>query len=246
MSRPESVESSAAKRDPVTARPPTGRAILPVLVRVAFGLAATALLLVAARLPIWRAQFSAPQYPEGLSIAAYGSRVGGDLSEIKELSHYIGMPPFNFVGMPEMRLWPLVILLGVLAAVLAVVTRRPWLRRPACVTLWLIPVGALADVQFRLWQTGHSLDPTSAIRVPPFTPRVVGPTTLMNFTLWAYPGWALVLIAVAAALVTSAPFVARQLTRSGGQSGAAVPTDADKTEADRTEAETTVAELKVP
>ena len=191
-----------------------GRAIRPVLVRIGAGLAAIALLLVAARLPIWRAQFSAPQYPDGLGLAAYGNKVEGDLSEINELSHYIGMPAFNFVGMPEMRLWLPVILVGMAAAVLAVVTRRRWLRRLACAALWLIPVGALADVQFRLWQTGHSLDPTSPLRVPPFTPRVVGPTTLMNFTLWAYPGWALVLIAVAAALVTSAPFIARRLTRS--------------------------------
>jgi len=184
----------------------------PILVRIGAGLASVALVLVAAGRPIWRAQFSAPQYPQGLNIAAYGDRVGGDLGEIHELSHYIGMPGFNFVGMPEMRLWPLVILVAIVAAVLGVATGRRWLRRLACAGLWLIPVGALADVQFRLWQTGHSLDPTAAIRVPSFTPLVVGPTTLMNFTLWGYPGSALVLIALAAALVTSAPFVARALT----------------------------------
>ncbi len=191
------------------------RVIRPVVVRIASGLAAIALLLVAARLPIWRALFAAPQYPQGLSIAAYGNRVEGDLSEINELSHYIGMPPFNFVGMPEMRLWPLVILVAMAATVVAVVTRGRWPRRLACAVVWLVPIGALADVQFRLWQVGHSLDPTSAIRVTPFTPRVVGPTTLMNFTIQAFPGSALVLIAVAAALVTSAPFAARRLARGG-------------------------------
>jgi copper chaperone NosL len=241
MSRHKSVETAVDKPDQVTHRTGTDRAILPAFVRTAFGLAGAALVLVAAWLPIWRAQFSAPQYPSGLNIAAYGSKVVGDLSEIKELSHYIGMPPLNFVGLREMRLWPLVILLGVLAAGLAVVTRRSWLRRLACATLWLMPVGALADVQFRLWQTGHSLDPTSAIRVPPFTPRVVGPTSLMNFTLWASPGWALVLIAVAAMLVTSAPYVARLLARSGRKATGAVPTDVE-----RTDAETTDTELKVP
>jgi hypothetical protein len=191
-----------------------GRAILPILVRMAACLAAIASLAFAARLPIWQAQFRAPQYPDGLNVAAYGNRVEGDLGEISELSHYIGMPAFNFVGMPEMRLWPLVILVATVAAVVAVVTRRRWLRRLACVGLWLVPVGALADVQFRLWQVGHSLDPTSPIRVSPFTPRVVGPTTLMNFTVQSYPGMALILVAVAAALVTSAPFVARRLTGS--------------------------------
>jgi len=213
VSRQESAEPAVQESDVVVADAAQGRNIGHILVRIVSGLAAVLLLLVAARLPIWRAVFSAPQYPQGLNISAYGDKVTGDLGEITELSHYIGMAPFNFVGMPEMRLWPLVILVGIAAAVLAVVTRRRWLRRLACAGLWLIPVGALADVQFRLWQTGHTLDPMSPIHVSAFTPRVVGPTTLMNFTLWAFPGWALVLITVAAALVTSAPFVARRLTR---------------------------------
>jgi copper chaperone NosL len=205
------VVGAAAKKSDVVPGSANRREVRPILVRGASGLAAIGLLLIAARLPIWRAQFSAPQYPNGLDISAYGNRVGGDLGEINELSHYIGMPPFNFVGMPEMRLWPLVIVVAIAAAVLAVVTRRRWLQRLACVAVWLIPIGALADVQFRLWQVGHSLDPTSPIRVTPFTPHVVGPTTLMNFTLHAYPGMALVLIVAAAALVTSAPLVLRRL-----------------------------------
>ena len=200
-----------------------GRAVRPLLVRIASGLSAVALLFLAARLPIWQGQFRAPQYPEGLNVVAYGNKVEGDLGEIAELSHYIGMPAFNFVGMPEMRLWPLVILVAIAAAVLAVVTRRRWLRRLACTGLWLIPVGALADVQYRLWQTGHGLDPTAAIRVSPFTPRVVGPTTLMNFTINGLPGMALVLIAVAAALVTLGPVVAGRLARSRGPAPDAEP-----------------------
>jgi len=187
------------------------RAIGPLLVRSASGLSAIGLLLVAVRLPIWTAMFSAPQYPQGLDISAYGDKVEGDLSEINELSHYIGMPPLTFVGMPEMRLWPVVILVTMAAAVLAAATRRRWLHRLACAAVWLVPIGALADVQFRLWQVGHSLDPLSPIRVAPFTPHVVGPTTLMNFTVNAYPGMALVLIAVAAAVVTSVPSLARRV-----------------------------------
>ena len=217
---PDTDETMAPKAIPGSAQ---GRAIRPLLVRSASGLAAVALLLAAERLPIWRAQFTAPQYPNGLSVAAYGNKVDGDLDEIGALNHYIGMPAFNFVGMPEMRLWPLVILVAIVAAVLAVVTRRRWLRRLACAGLWLIPIGALADVQYHLWQTGHNLDPTAPFRPTPFTPRVVGPTTLMNFTVTGYPGMALVLIAVAAALVTLAPVVARRLTRSRARAADAEP-----------------------
>ena len=214
MSRRKSAGPEAEKPDQATAEPGTAYAILPVPARITFGFAAITLLLFTARAPIWRAVFHAPQYPQGLKITAYGDRVAGDLGEIKELSHYIGLPAFNFVGMPEMKLWPFVVAFAMAAAIVAVATRRRWLRRLSCAAIWLIPVGALADVQFRLWQTGHSLDPTAAIRVTPFTPRVLGPTSLMNFTITGFPGTALVLIAVAAALVTSAPFVARRLTRS--------------------------------
>ena len=212
---PTRVSPPVAAQEPpeVIAGTAQGRAIGPILVRIASGLSAVALLFLAARLPIWQGQFRAPQYPEGLDVVAYGNKVEGDLDEIAELSHYIGMPAFNFVGMPEMRLWPLVIVVAMVAAVLAVVTCRRWLRRLACAGLWLIPVGALADVQYRLWQTGHGLDPMAAIRVPPFTPRVVGPTTVMNFTINGLPGMALVLIALAAALVTLAPVVARRMSR---------------------------------
>jgi len=222
----KTVETTTSDANPGSAK---GRATPPILVRLGAGLAAVTLLLVAARLPIWRAQFSAPQYPQGLDIVAYGNTVKGDLGEINELSHYIGMPPFNFVGMPEMRLWPLVILVAMAAAVLAVVTGRRWLRRLACTGVWLIPIGALADVQFRLFQVGHSLDPTSPIRVSPFTPRVVGPTTLMNFTVHALPGMALVLIAFAAAVVTSVPFIARRITRSADPTVEATVTHAEVT-----------------
>ena len=214
MSRRKSAGPEAEKPAQVTAEPGTAYTILPGPARITFGLVAITLLLFTARAPIWRAVFHAPQYPQGLKITAYGDRVAGDLGEIKELSHYIGLPAFNFVGMPEMRLWPFVVAFAMAMAIVAVATRRRWLWRLSCAAIWLIPVGALADVQFRLWQTGHSLDPSAAIRVTPFTPRVLGPTSLMNFTITGFPGTALVLIAVAAALVTSAPFVARRLTQS--------------------------------
>lgn len=223
MSPDLGLEPAVQRPDAVAADSTKVRDTRALVVRIAAGGAAIALLLVAARLPVWQAHFSAPQYPQGLGIAAYGNTVKGDLGEINELSHYIGMPPFNFVGMPEMRLWPLVILITIVAAVVATVTRRRWLRRLACAGLWLTPLGALADVQYRLWQTGHSIDPLAPIRVPPFTPRVVGPTTMMNFTLWAYPGMALVLIAVVAALVSSTPFVLRRLTRRDGPETAVDP-----------------------
>lgn len=179
--------------------------------RIVAGVAGITLVLVAAGLPIWRVRFLAPQYPAGLDIAAYGDRVDGDLSEITVLSHYIGMPRFDATGMPEMKLWPFVILLAVLGVIVAMAVDRGRWRRLACTALWLIPVGALADVQFRLWQMGHNLDGSAPLTIDSFTPLVVGPTVVMNFTMWGIPGSALALIAVVAALVTFTPAIARRI-----------------------------------
>ena len=184
-----------------------------VVTRIIAGVAGIALVLVAATLPIWQMRFLAPQYPAGLDVKAYGDSVVGDLSEITVLSHYIGMPRFDATGMPEMRLWPFVILLAVLGTIVATAVDRAWWRRLACTGLWLIPVGALADVQFRLWQMGHNLDGSAPLTIDSFTPLVVGPTVVMNFTMWGIPGSALALIAAAAALVTFAPAIPRRIRR---------------------------------
>ena len=183
------------------------------IARIVAGVAGIALVLVAATLPIWQMRFLAPQYPAGLDIKAYGNSVSGDLSEITVLSHYIGMPRFDATGMPEMRLWPFVILLAVLGVIIATAADRAWWRRLACTGLWLIPVGALADVQFHLWQMGHNLDGSAPMTIDSFTPLVVGPTVVMNFTMWGIPGSALALIAAAAALVTFAPAIPRRIPR---------------------------------
>lgn len=183
------------------------------IARIVAGVAGIALVLVAATLPIWQMRFLAPQYPAGLDVKAYGDSVVGDLSEITVLSHYIGMPRFDATGMPEMRLWPFVILLAVLGVIVATAVDRAWWRRLACTGLWLIPVGALADVQFRLWQMGHNLDGSAPLIIDSFTPLVAGPTVVMNFTMWGIPGSALALIAAAAALVTFAPAIPRRIRR---------------------------------
>ncbi|HXF72895.1 MAG TPA: hypothetical protein VNO79_09850, partial [Actinomycetota bacterium] len=174
------------------------------------GLAAAILVLLALRLPLWEARLSAPQYPDGLRIHAYGDRVVGDLREINELNHYVGMEAFDASDVPEMRLWPLAIgaaLGGV--ALGSLLGPRP-LGRLARLGLWLVPLAALADIQFRLYRYGHSVDPDAPIRLDPFTPLVVGRTKVLNFTTWAYPGAAIWCLAGAALLVTFAPGLARR------------------------------------
>ena len=74
-------------------------------------------------------------------------------------------------------------------------------------------MGALLDVQWRLYQYGHSVQPDAPIRLDPFTPLVVGPTHVLNFTTWAYPGPALWALFLAAYLVTFGPWTVRYTQR---------------------------------
>lgn len=179
--------------------------------RLVLGVAAAVLVALAVRLPIWQARLTAPQYPDGLSLSAYGDRVVGDLDEINELNHYVGIDTFSVEDAPEMALWVPTIGLALAGVVVATLRRSRPLGRLAAIGLWLIPVGALADIQFRLYQFGHGVEPTAAIRIDPFTPLVVGPTKVLNFTTWSFPGPALWCLFGAAFLVSAGPAVLRRL-----------------------------------
>lgn len=169
-------------------------------------LAQIALLLVASALvqPLWRSALSAPQYPDGLDLIVFGDRAEGDLAEIDSLNHYIGMRPLRLEELPELVLW----IPGLAAAAVAVVVGlfgRGLVSRLARIFLWMVPISILAVIQFRLHQFGHDLDPGAAFRMDGFTPWVIGPTRVWNFTAWSRPGTGVLALAAAAATATFGP-----------------------------------------
>lgn len=202
------------------------------IARWVIGALAALMCLVAIPQPLWKAVLDAPQYHgEGaLRLTAYGDRLVGDICELNDLNHYIGMRrlgepsiPCGSVGLargdntvgriaPEMALWlPSAVLAGAVMTVIAT-TRRKWLRVPALLFAWGLPAGVLAMTQFHLYDYGHDLDPTAAFHPEPFTPRVLGPSTIYQFSVDARPGLGLGLVVIAAALVTALPsFVDRTL-----------------------------------
>lgn len=173
--------------------------------RLVLGLAAAILVGLAWRLPIWEARLSAPQYPAGLSLTASATGVTGDIREVNELNHYVGMQAFETSDAPEMALWTPVIVLALVGVALAAARPDHLVARAAKLGLWLIPIGALGDVQVRLYQYGHAVQPDAPIRLEPFTPLVIGPTKVLNFTTWAYPGLAIWCLILAAFLSTFGP-----------------------------------------
>ena len=104
-----------------------------------------------------------------------------------------------------MVLWTPVIVFGLACVALAVIRPDHLIGRLAKFGLWMIPIGALLDVQYRLYQYGHGVQNDAPIRLDPFTPLVIGPTKVLNFTTWAYPGLAIWCLFGGAFLVTFAP-----------------------------------------
>ena len=187
--------------------------------RVAFGGAAIFLIL-SAFLPLWNMTLHAPQYPGGLELTAYGTHLEGDLDEVNSLNHYIGVGTIEEEDLVELTLFPFVLAAGVAALLAAaLVLPRRSVTTAIRLSIWAFPIGFLADVQFWLYRFGNDLDPTAPMAVEPFTPTVIGTTTVVNFESTAMVAsgfWAMVL---AAALTTFGPWVIRFLRDSWNNTG---------------------------
>ena len=144
--------------------------------------------------PLWHIALKAPQYPEGLGMYIWSSKITGELRSINGLNHYIGMKQIHPEASPELRLMPQIVaglvLLGLLAAA--------WGRR-AGLYAWtvILVVGSLVGLaDFWRWgyDYGHNLDPEAAIRIPgmSYQPPLIGPKQLLNFQATSWPataGW---------------------------------------------------------
>jgi nitrous oxidase accessory protein len=148
------------------------------LFRFAPAVAAAALVCLSATLPLWTMKMEAPQYRKGLFLHAYGTGMTGDVRELSILNHYIGMPPITAPAL-ETAIFPAGVI--ALAALCLLSPLHRWLRRLAIAATILTPVGILADLQWRLYVFGHTLNPTAPIRLKPFTPLVIGETHMGNF-----------------------------------------------------------------
>ncbi|WP_146417343.1 hypothetical protein [Haloarcula hispanica] len=168
------------------------------------GLPAVAALLFVAALafPMWRISVDAVQYPSTtlrVSLYAY-PHLTGDFIEMARLNHYVGFyfpdpvlvePNFpveeNAIDVPEWSLGPVafigVSLLSVFVAVAPTVDKlKRGLKYQFGGTVLVFTV-MLADIQYRLWEAGHTLDPGAPVMgVAGFTPPLWGQYQVANIT----------------------------------------------------------------
>lgn len=144
--------------------------------------------------PLWRIELAAPQYPEGLVLLIYPSKLAGNVDIINGLNHYIGMKTLHTGDFIEFTLLPYIIgFFSLLFLVTAIAGKRKLLY---ILFILFVSFGILAMYDFWRWEYnyGHNLNPDAAIIVPgmAYQPPLIGFKQLLNFGAYSIPdkgGW---------------------------------------------------------
>jgi hypothetical protein len=172
-------------------------------------LAACLLLVPTYLAPLYQMTMFAPQYPNGLRLQIWsykldGGNGGQDVKEVNVLNHYIGMRDLDNDAFSEFKWMPFVIGgMGLLLLRTAVLGKMSHLLD---VTVLYVYFGlfSLWSFAYKLYVSGHDLDPKAAVKVDPFMPPMFGYKKLANFEVYSYPAvGSYALIGVALALLAA-------------------------------------------
>lgn len=160
----------------------TRRRLLDYLLPSALLMVAALMLMVSMFLPYWSMTMNAPQYPKGLRVDVYVSHLEGDMYEIDQLNHYLGMPPLDEGGQFERSISIYAIVGLGLLLMAGVFVHNQWAAVLALPVLGF-PIVFIADLWWILYVYGHSIDPESALggAIAPFTPPILGPGAVGQF-----------------------------------------------------------------
>ncbi len=138
-------------------------------------------------LPIWMMKLWAPQYREGLTLMIYTNTIQGDLQSINTLNHYVGMRHITPDDFREFRYLPQALtFFGLMALVGALVNRR-WVAFLGWLVFSGFAIYMFSDYARWLYEYGHNLDPRAPIKLPLFTPPLIGFKQMANFKVLSTP-----------------------------------------------------------
>src|SRR5215217_3893414 len=163
-------------------------------------------LLVTLFLPVWFIFLIAPQYPEGLTMQIWLTKIAGQVDIINGLNHYIGMKHIKAEMFPEFSYLIYIVGFFILFGLVVAFTGK---RKLLFAYLVLTIIGGAAAIyDFYQWgyDYGHNLDPKAAIQIPglSYQPPLFGHKTLLNFDAYSYPdigGWIVIGVAAIFSLV---------------------------------------------
>ncbi|MBS1915387.1 MAG: nitrous oxide reductase accessory protein NosL [Bacteroidetes bacterium] len=157
-------------------------------------LVCAAVLIITLKIPMWRIDLTAPQYPEGLRLFIYPDHLGGDVQIVSGLNHYIGMKALHTEDFIEFAILPFIFIGFAFLFVCAFVVNRKWVLQTLFVLFFLF--GVIAMIDFWKWEYnyGHNLNPDAPIIVPgmAYQPPLIGFKQLLNFGAYSIPasgGW---------------------------------------------------------
>jgi hypothetical protein len=192
---------------------------LPVSSRL-LAIIAGLILIAAFFFPLWNMTFYSNQYTDGLVLDIYAYRLQGgttpnrdDLREINSLNHYIGMRPLLESDFSEFTWLPFAIGGLMLLAWRAAVVGKMSKLIDVIVLFTYFSLYSFWSFYYRLYTYGHNLDPTAAIKVPPFTPPLFGTQQVGNFTVYSYPEFASFVLVAYGILLAVAIFLAWRAPR---------------------------------
>ncbi len=173
--------------------------------RRALAVASAVLFVAVIALPVWKITIDAPQYPFTLVVEVYSyPRLGGDWQEVHGLNRYVGFyypdpvliePHFDVhhtsIRTPEWVFGPVALAAVALATLYAGLKPEGSIAQTLGRVFTAVVVfgaAAVAWVQYRLYQAGHTLDPDAQLRgVDSFTPPVIGPYEVANLDGFSQP-----------------------------------------------------------
>ncbi len=139
--------------------------------------------------PLWTVTLDAPQYPEGLTLQIWLSKLSGDVDIISELNHYIGMKKISVEMFPEFGYMSTIVIAVIVAGLITAIVRKKWL-----FIIWFVAFFAIAAIgiyDFWSWEYdyGHNLDPRAAIKIADqyYQPPLIGCKQLLNFNACSFP-----------------------------------------------------------
>jgi hypothetical protein len=142
--------------------------------------------------PLWKISMVAPQYPNGLYMEIFAHKLDGghdghDITEINELNHYIGMKPIDRAALTDLDWMPFALGLLALLTLRCAAIGNVRALVDLVVVAGYVATFAFARFIYKLWYFGHSLNPEAPIRLPAFTPAVIGKKQVANFAVESWP-----------------------------------------------------------
>lgn len=167
--------------------------------------------------PMWKMTLYSNQFPDGLVLNIFSYKLEGgktpnqdDLKEINSLNHYIGMRPLIDDDFTEFKWIPFVFGGVMLLSLRVIVMGKMSKLVDLFVMFAYFGLFSLWSFYFKMYVYGHELDPTAAIKVPPFTPPMFGHQTMANFEVYTYPSTASYFMAGVPILLLLAMWLSRK------------------------------------